>query len=72
MTVTAGGRVLGDVAVILHSDVVPRTVKNFQSLCDAENGPGLSYAGAPFHRIIPGFMAQGGDFTLGNGRGGKR
>ena len=60
----------------MYGDVVPKTVKNFSTLCDGSAGVGnagkaLHFAGSAFHRIIPGFMAQGGDFTAGNGTGGE-
>ena len=71
MDVTIGGEPAGTIEAELFADVVPKTAENFRVLCSGEEGEEMRYAGSPFHRIIPGFMIQGGDFTNGNGTGGK-
>jgi len=74
--IEVGGKAAGRVEFELFAKVAPRTAENFRALATGEKGVGksgkrLHFKGSGFHRVIPGFMCQAGDFTSGDGRGGE-
>jgi peptidylprolyl isomerase len=73
--ITVAAKPLGRIEFKLYSAEVPKTAENFQKLCTGEvtnaKGTKLHYKGSVMHRVIPGFMLQGGDISGLNGRGGE-
>jgi peptidylprolyl isomerase len=71
--ITIGDSAAGRIEMELFADTCPKTAENFLQLCvgtKSKSGKMLHYKGSSFHRVIPEFMCQGGDFTAGNGTGG--
>eukprot|EP00930_Biecheleria_cincta_P044764 TRINITY_DN30828_c0_g1_i1.p1 TRINITY_DN30828_c0_g1~~TRINITY_DN30828_c0_g1_i1.p1 ORF type:complete len:509 (-),score=111.19 TRINITY_DN30828_c0_g1_i1:94-1593(-) len=76
LEICVDGQSVGRIVIELFADTAPQTAENFRCLCTGERGRGLSgkrlnYLGSIFHKIIPGFLCVGGDFTMGDGTGGE-
>eukprot|EP01065_Artemidia_motanka_P011908 TRINITY_DN16497_c0_g1_i2.p1 TRINITY_DN16497_c0_g1~~TRINITY_DN16497_c0_g1_i2.p1 ORF type:complete len:231 (+),score=47.49 TRINITY_DN16497_c0_g1_i2:57-695(+) len=77
MRVESDGRPIGSLRIALRDDIAPRTCQNFRALCTGSRGTGrligkpLSYKGCPLHKVVRGFIVQGGDIEFGDGRGGQ-
>ena len=72
--ITIDGKAAGRIEMELFADTCPKTAENFLQLCvgtKSKTGKPLGYKGSSFHRVIPHFMCQGGDFTHGDGKGGE-
>ena len=77
MDIEIGNKKAGTIVIELFKNIAPQTAENFRQLCTGEAGKSkisgkmLTYKNSCFHRIITGFMAQGGDFTSNDGSGGE-
>jgi peptidylprolyl isomerase len=72
--ISIGDKPAGRIEMELFADTCPKTAENFRQLCVGtknKDGKTLHFKASSFHRVIPNFMCQGGDFTRGNGTGGE-